>query len=286
MYSGRLVAKTNDKLFILASYRLEEDGSIYLFLVREGSNDHSISFGGDSAEPMRKEFDAPRPKTKKISYHASGVVRYHNMGRPTIYLEPLCRLTSINPVAAYILPSLEKLDELVTLEDRDFVLDVAQDGPIQFSFSVAPWQHVPQVEHCAIRWSELFALIVEVTAPTVDIPSGLADYVTTVTPSKGFSAPVMDEPTAFSRFHQLLNNTRDCVIYSPNANGEYRIVCAVPMRISPRLEIRFFDEQYVAEQSPPHIKRGTVEVRFRVRGKGGYLKHEVPIAFVALHAEL
>ncbi|MGF6304709.1 hypothetical protein OKW42_008062 [Paraburkholderia sp. WC7.3d] len=286
MIEGRLVLKVDDELRHLASYALGDDGSLYLFLVREGTNDHSLLHELGRDEPTRVDFKGQRPKTKKISYHASGLIRYHNADHRNVYREPLCAVCTVNPIVAYIIPSVQKLDMLEAARESDFVFDLETDGRLQFSFCVTPWQHVPLVNHGAIRFHNLFALVVEIGEPAIELPRELAQHVTTCAVKEGFSTPLLDEPTAFARFHQQINQTQSLILYSPNARGEYRIVCAVPMRIPPALEIRFVDKSYTAEPLPPPPKRGTVELRFRVKGKGGYLRQEVPIEFLALHAEL
>ncbi|BCQ52658.1 hypothetical protein BLKGLAD_17200 [Burkholderia gladioli pv. gladioli] len=286
MLGGRLVLKLDDELRHLASYTLEDDGSLYLFLVREGTNDHRFLHEVGREGAIKVDFDGPRPRTKKISYHASGLIRYHNADHQKVYREPLCALSIVNPIVAYIIPSVEKLDRLEGTRDSDFVFDLETDGLMQFSFCVTPWQHVPSCRHAAIRFHNLFALVVEIGEPVFELPRELAQHVSTCAIKEGFPKPLLDEPTAFARFHQKMNQTESLILYSPNAKGEYRIICAVPMRISPSLEIRFVDKSYTVEMLPPHPKRGTVEVRFRVKGKGGYIRQEVPIEFLALDARL
>lgn len=266
MVSGRIALKLGGEYRLLASYALEEDGSLYLFLID--------SVSGEAASPTRNT------SVKKISYHASGVVRYHYCQR-TLFREPLCAISKINPVVARTIPSIHVLGILDEVQVRDLIYEIAQDGTIEFSFCVAPWQQVPAGSHFAIRFNKLFAVTIEVATVTESVRE-----TKTIAPQGGLPAALIDEPTAFSRFHQRLHETQGLVIYSPNANGEYRIICAVPMRIPPRLEIQFVDKSYVAEQLEPHPKRGTAEVRFRVRNKSGYLKQEVPITSLALHAEL
>ena len=263
------------------------DGSLYLFLVRDGVSDHLLSWDESSQEPKRRDFTNPINKTRKISYHASGLVLYHNTNLQKTFCEPLCAISSVNKFVFYVIPRLEKLSPISCVDEKDFVFELNQSEPIQFSFNVAPWQHVSQNVHFAIRFRDLFALIVEVAPPTIEIPPGLADYVTIAAiKNPEIDSPIISEPEAFILFHKKLNATQTAVVYSPNSKGEYRIICAVPMRIPPRLEVKFVDDTYVAEQLPPHPKRGNSEVRFRVRGKGGYVKHEVQIASFVLDAEL
>ncbi|MBH9656588.1 hypothetical protein JAO05_15860 [Burkholderia pseudomallei] len=286
MIEGRLVLKLDDEFRHLASYALEDDGSLYLFLVREGTNDHRLLHEVGQEGPTKIDFEGRRPKTKKISYHASGLVRYHNADHQKVFREPLCAVSTVNPIVAYVIPSVQKLDRLEGTRDSDFVFELETDSRMQFSFCVTPWQHVPSCNHAAIRFHNLFALVVEIGGPVIELPKELAQHVTTCAIKEGFPVPLLDEPTAFARFHQQMNQTQSLILYSPNAKGEYRLVCAVPMRIPPSLEIRFVDKSYTAETLPPHPKRGTVEVRFRVKGKGGYIRQEVPIEFLALDARL
>lgn len=287
MFKARIILSTGKGLFHLANFALKGDGSLYLILVRDGVSDHSISRDKASSEPQRQNFSSPRSKTKKISYHASGLVRFHDTNIQSTIREPISAIMSINPLVSYVLPNIEKLNIISKITDTDFVFELKEVRPIQFSFIIAPWQHVSHEINCSIRFQELFALIVEVSSPECEIAPPLIDYVTlSVVPNSILNSSMMREDEAFVAFHQKFNKTQKTIIYSPNSEGVYRIICASPMRVSPRLEVKFFDESYVAEQLPPHPKRGNSEVKFRVKGKGGWVTREVQIASIILDAEL
>ena len=286
MFKGRIVLKFNDELRHLASYSIGPDGSLYYFWVREGENEHALESSAENTSMTEVKFDKPRKKTKKISYHTTGLVLYHDMTKNKVYREPLYSLTTPNLFTAYVIPTIEKLDKLDESNEQDFVYELTSDEVRQFSVSVAPWQCVPNTNGFAIRFHQLFALTIEVSDPKIAITEELAQHVINLTPSSPISSCVIDEPTAFAQFHQSLNNTKGLIIYSPNVNGEYKIICAVPMRIAPRLHIDFKDSDYKYEQLPAHAKRGTAEVKFKVRNKSGYVKTEVEIDNLILDAEL
>ncbi|MNL34063.1 hypothetical protein D3C87_1560090 [compost metagenome] len=80
-------------------------------------------------------------------------------------------------------------------------------------------------------------------------------------------------------------------LYPPNNEGIWTVLTSVPMRIAPRLEVKFEDERFRAEivdLRPSDTRLATVRVRFRVFDEqtNRYVKERVAIRSLALDAEL
>lgn len=287
--SKKIYLSYQGQLYTFISYQLQEaDGSFYITIQRSGASDKFIKFDSSSRDLERCRIDNGREKRKKISYHSSGCVRYHNTHQHSTYFEPIATITQPNIIAGYIIPLVTKLDiyDGEVLEE-DFVINFEESDNkrIQFSFAICPWNFdPPQVPHVAIRYKDIFSLILSVTSPEIDTPPEVVDHFIFFTPSRGrFLEQSIDNNTALIAFHQLLQNTNDAILYSPNKEGVYKIICAVPMRIPPEVDIEFMDNTYRAEV----VSRTVSVVRFKVKDRNNQtVKQEVGIHGFALNAEL
>lgn len=273
-------------VYKFVTYQLEDsDGSFYITLQREGHSYEYIRYSSNQKEPECCNLEKNREKRKKISYHSSGCVRYHNVHEPSAYFEPLSNITKLNLVASYIVPAVNRLDPFggeLTIED--FVIDIPDDKKkIQFTFSIAPWNAKIESTHIAIRYENLFCFLLEVSEPRTNLPNEIENHFVFLTPQKGlYEEQIIDCDCALVLFHQKLQNTRDLIIYSPNKEGIYKIICAVPMRIPPEVEIEFADRQYCFEI----ISKTKSVIKFKVKDKHDQtIKKEVPIVGITLDAE-
>jgi hypothetical protein len=283
----KILLSIGETIYSFLTYQLEDaDGSFYIFIQRGGRNHEHLQFSSNDPRVLRLPLEHGRGRRKKISYHSSGCVRYHNTDFSAKYFEPLLCLTRPNAIGSFVVPSVSRLDILDGLPtDDDFVLEVTEySEPIEFHFLIAPWDFHIASHHVAVRYEGLFAFILELSHPTIAIPQEAMGHFIFAVPEQGvFEQQAIDKHNALISFHQRLNKARDLILYSPNKEGVYKIICAVPMRIPPQAEITFLDSQYSAEV----IQATESVVKFHVKNQHGHtVKQEVPITSVALHAEL
>lgn len=224
-------------------------------------------------------------------------------------------------VIAYVVPSAEALDTADALKAGDHVVEVGDDfsGRLGFEFFAVP-KSAPNLP------GEVWRFIVEgkyglvcTMFPGDQIPlrSGVpGDSFTLVRTSSPLQHQAIPEEVAYLRFQQLMhaNQVKSALdkagistdehariveatvrggrgIQGPTPQGIWEIVCSVPMRICPVLEVKFEDDRYKAELvDVTSIDRRleTVRVRFKVLDQttGNWIKKPVRILSAALHAEL
>lgn len=259
--SRKILVSFDKNIYKFLTYHLEDaDGSFYISIQRE--------------------------RLQKISYHSSGCVRYHNTDFSSAYFEPLASLTRVNPIASFIVPAFSSLDLFNgNVTEDDFVLELKSNNePIQFNFLIAPWNDQIDSNHIAIRYEQLFAFLLEISPPTIIIPEEAKGYFTFAVPQKGFfEQQAIDKDSALILFHQSLQGIRDLILYSPNNDGIYKIICAVPMFAPPHVEIEFLDSKYSTEI----INVSKSVVKFKVKNQHGHtMKQEVAIANISLSSHI
>lgn len=280
------LSKNGEKRHFVSYYMQDSDGSFYLTLQREGENDESLIFDNAGKSPEKSEFESPRSKSKKITYHSSGCVRYHNTDHGSKYFEPISKISQLNCFATWSIPSIEKLDHFKGNEsEEDFVSECDDiDGRISFTFCIARWNTIIDIPHIAIRYNKLFSLIIIIHILNIELPDEVEDHFITIAPKKGIydEQPISSEQ-ALIWYHQMVQETDKLIIYSPNGEGKYKAICTVPMIIPPKLEIIFENSKLQAEVA----KSSVACVRFKVLDSSrNTIKNEVPILSIALNAEL
>ncbi len=286
--SYKVFLESDGKIYSFLAHVLEEaDGSFYIIFQREGKNYEHLILSSDNKKLQRITLDYGRDKSKRISYHSTGCVRYHNLHQPDNYFEPLYNLKQPNLVASLIVPSIKSLDLYnKELSDKDFVYEINNDNQqIQFDFVIAPWDTMIASEHISLRYKDFFSFnIIKVVPPTISVPDLLHNHFIFITPQQGiYNQRPVDKHSALISFHQKLHDFNGVILKSPDKKGVYKIICAVPMRIPPETEIQFLDKQYSAE-----IESKTESVvRFKVKDRHGHtVKQEVQITGLTLCAEL
>lgn len=284
--SRKIYLSKGDKKFDFVSYYIEEsDGSFYLTLLRNGENNESLLFDNIGNSPEKIEFKKPRPKRKKISYHSSGCVRYHNVESDSKYFEPISGITQLNNFCTWSIPDVEKLDESESIEsDDDYTLKCdAFDGRVCFRFCMAPWNLVVDLPNVAVRYNNQFSLVIIMHSLDIELPNEVNDHFLTIAPANGFfEKQAISNDQALISYHQMVQGGTD-IVYSPNGEGVYKIICSVPMRVPPKLGVTFDDDTLQAEVA----KSTNSHVRFKVKDKNGNtIKSEVPILSLFLDSEL
>ena len=228
-------------------------------------------------------------KLKRISYHSTGRVNYHNFNNTKpdpIYLDPLYRTTSANYFFRLVVGDAEKLDPFYGgIEKEDFILDMDEfDNPICFDFVIAPWNSIVEKSGASIRYRDLFALVILYSKFIVSPP----EKAESISILQGFPRlenisrkQSIDKHAALIDFHKRLTKFNGQILYFRNTDGIYKLIFNTPKLIAPRVEIKFTDHQYSAE-----IIDCTESItRFKVKDKFGQtVKREVEISGIFLDA--
>jgi len=287
---GRILISSNSNIYRLLTFRLSHsDGSFYIAFVRQGKT--SPRWRGEmdmknKALVIESQSMEEKSTGARISYHASGLIRFHNLSNSGIYAEPIFQITKPFGFIRYSVPSIEKLDLFSKSPSvEDVVLDIPNNhgNRINFDCAVAPWNFVG-ANSIGIRYRDLFSFNVSLNTEEYSMPSELNEAFHYLTPNNGlYSQTLFDRDTALLHFHQRVNKTKELIIYSPNVEGVYTLIFSVPMRITPKVKIEFQQSEYQLEiliATYTHLK-------FRVKdSSGNIIKTEVQIASIELDAEL
>lgn len=257
------------------------DGSFYITLQRDGKNSETTTYNSRDELIKKIVHDQPRDKKVRISYHTSGCVLYRYTEISANYFEPMPEISQINVIVAWSIPAINKLDKVEEIKADDLVISIKESNKrIEFTLILAAWNQEIQGNHLAVRYEGLFCFIVTVAHPNLTIPQQLDEQFITAAPGEvPFKIQVIENDQALVNFHQKLNSTSDLIIYSPNKEGIYKIITAVPMRIAPAVKIEFFENDYKAEilSCKNHV------IKFKVKNVHGHtVKEKVKIKGIEL----
>ena len=162
---GRVLVKFNKTLYRILTFTLSDsDGSFYVVFVRKGKTDKhwqgEINLSKKevvSSNIITKE----KQKGARVSYHASGFIKYHNLSNQGIYGEPIFQVTKPFGFVRYSIPSIEKLDVYTkSISKEDVVLEVSDllNSRINFDCLIAPWNFMfSNLAGVSIRYKNLFS---------------------------------------------------------------------------------------------------------------------------------
>ena len=165
---GRILIKFNKCIYRLLDFDLSHsDGSFYVVFVRQGQTDKH--WRGE-INLVKKEVTASsatteeKPRGARVSYHASGFIKYHNLSIQGIYGEPIFQITKPFGFFRYSVPSVEKLDIYTNpASEGDIVLEMPETlgGRINFDCIIAPWDFLFSDSFgVSIRYEGLFSFSV------------------------------------------------------------------------------------------------------------------------------
>lgn len=241
---------------------------------------------------------------------------------PSVNFIPcLLDLTEAIPVVNYFIPSITTLDIADTIRIDDHVFELAENSIesciIEFYAVPSKSTQLPgEVWRCIIEGCYGLACAL-ISSNSYPLPPGVPpNAFTLIRPTTLLPQQAIPEDLAFIRFQKLMyeNQVRKDIasstipvnehdklaekiisygrgIQGPNNDGIWEIVCSVPMRVKPKLDVQFSDSRYRAEiKDMERIdnRLEKVRVRFKVYDQrvGNWVKHSVEITSATLDAEL
>ena len=287
----KILIRQRESVYKFLNFEFEDErrGSLYIVFDRFGKGPGTT--WGSRTGNIPTSYDKEEEKFR-ISYHPCGHVRFHNVGGnpKSIHCEPIYAITKKQPLVFISIPRLESLDLAVTVEGKDAIFDWPEDvsGRITFWIELGP----PNLENpfepntmpfAAVTYGQWFTIFISLGLFPSQIPEGVPEQgVIKMVPDQDFVAERITEEQAVINFHQAKHGMKHReVITFQHTTGVHRIVFAVPMRVPPQLIVEFIDTRLSAEV----IECKTYEVKFKVRGPGGYIKNWVAIKGFILDAD-
>lgn len=289
----RVLLRQNGALRRLANVSLgDRDGSVVLVLPRAGKTIwQQVRVPYQAGQPTVKLATEEVGKGVKVTLHSSGRLNFGDRRDP-VYVEPIWDLTDPLWIGTYRIPTIGALDQYdAKVTDEDLVVDVPDSwaGPGAFQISLGPVRlgssGVPTITF--LNRLDLAFAWVQIESP---YPSELPESFIYSFPERGTRATqAIPEDEALIRYSRLLYppGFEYPMLDGPNGDGTYRLVFNVPMRDVPRVTIVAKDSNIKAVVSDQQVDTRTnkVQVKFRFRGKGGFIKSPTAFASIELDAE-
>lgn len=259
--------------FLQFELRDHADGSLLVVLDRPGI---SIAAG----QPPEK------PERFRISYHSSGRANFRGFqdGKHFINCEPIFAISKPQLLAAITLREIGVLPRFEgggKIGDTYRVADT-HEGRITFQILLLPHGWRTSLPACVIvGYAPWFDIAVVPSLPP-EIPASYAHAATyTLVPTSGpFERQVLSKHDAKIFFHQRRLGVQGQIWYFDELLGIYRVIFAVTMRRVPDIIVEFLDPQLESKIE----QCSESEVRFRVRGPGGYVRNAVAIKSITASA--
>lgn len=289
----KVLVKQNNKYYYLFNLELSiSDGSLYISFPRKGVNYEykKLDINNDGVINISNKKEQI-PKTKAISYHASGFIHYKNLEAKGIYGEPIFGITELFTFIHYSVPKISLLDEyLDDIKNTDHIIEapVWVDLRNNFSISIAPENSEPKnVANFGLTIKNLCNILVFINNIVITLPQNMDQHFVHLTPSEGlFNNQKYPQSDSQLFFHQKINNIQDVIIYRPNGEGIYKMFFAVPMRIAPKVKIQFSDPKLTAILMDDKTRTNTT-LTFKVKdNKNNFVKEPKDIINIELDAEL
>lgn len=281
----RILISNNGKIYDFLRCSLQNtDGSFYIVFSRKGENIESNTINLEDGSFKDIQLGKPRKKLKKISYHASGRVNYHDTDHQSNFFEPISNITRENLFVIWSIPKITLLDEITSSNNDDIIIQIDNnDIRLNFSFILIPMGFIINEQHILLSYNKLFSFAIILNSYEIKIDETLKNHFITISPSGLFEKQILSQKQALINFHQKVNNSKELIVYTPNSDGIYTVITSVIMRIAPEITIKFFDESYKIEiiSCKEHI------IKFKVKDKhGNIIKKEIPIENIILNSEL
>lgn len=276
MSSTRILLKHDGIVYRFIRLEARPDGSLVVLIDRDpGIKNGSQIFKDGAWHPNNTQVGKVLPRGK-FSCHTTGQINRYNGRdlRGKFFIEPLHLLTKASLIGFYSIPNPTRLnlyDDTIHGKNIDVISIIEIPSEISeritFALEIMPL-NAPTPNTYFVKASyEIYAFIARLD--NIAVPSELADHFIEGAPSTGeFENRQIGIPEAELGFHAAKNNGND-PIYRER-NGVYVILTSVPMRIPPKLTIKFAIPELSAEQIFFQIDtQPTHKVQFWIKDKGG-----------------
>jgi hypothetical protein len=245
--------------------------------------------------PRDDQSDVPANHAK-ITCHTTGEIHYSNANarRQTFFIEPLYALSKPHTVGYFSVPRptrLDVLDERTHQHDVSVVFELpsGEEERLNFVVDLAPSAPKTLETYGVALTYEVYSAIVRLVPNfPIRIPSDMSEHFVYGAPSVGaVNSRQVGIAEAELNFHNKVHGPNPPIFRE--RGGAYVVLAAVPMRVPPRLAIRFdrtdlhVDAVDLGDRAPTH------KVRFWICDKGGRNKTEdfrAHIREVELSAEI
>lgn len=208
----------------------------------------------------------------RISYHTTGMIKYHGLERNIIYLEPLTRIKSGNTFFMVSIPSLSSLDKVDEINPNAQVIPIDNyiDQRFNFYMSIIPHDYPFNTIEGLIIAAHFplytFVVVGEIDDATLNfdkqIPEGTFLFYS---PHDGyFKNQIIKKEEAFLEYKHSIYQTKELIVLPPtNTNNLFRMIFVVEMRVPPMVNIEFENKHLEIRA----IEKSTTEIRFKIYNK-------------------
>lgn len=272
--------------FIHFGLELKSDGSLYFSYGGEGQHSGYVR-QPKIGDVEYIEYQKLEKLNFKVSYHSSGCIKYHGLGRlPFRYFEPLAKVTQINQFFSLSLNNVDRLKEVPkpSSDANNIVIDCTDlAGTAWFDLCIVPLElHVPYDTGMEFQLTNWLKLVISIShIPTDPIEQG--QYNTGLgcqIPIAGlFEQQALDQHEAKIRFFQKYSGTNGYILCAPNGEGVRRLIYDCPKEKHPKVEISegATCSPLTMNVVPTKDQTPFTELKFRVLNKHGHvIKKDMP----------
>lgn len=278
IYNYNIIFKSNEKLYNFCEVVIEcNDGSSYIILKRKDKSlEHTTTALNAEGDIIKQSIihksTKPRSKQKKISYHTTGLVKYHDLDSNAFLCQPLYEITCNNNFLLYSIPSIMKLDEIKNYNEKKtkvIELDKSElEKRYTFSFIVSPFDCKYQINPLfSINVPAMYNLSCHVIEYDNDFIRRNKEKFIHIAPcSENQEKLLSDEEVelGLKKYYQKKFNVKGSIFLPSNSSGCFRIIFDVPMRVKPEIIYEFVSNKYSLVECDGCSNR---EVRFKIKYK-------------------
>ncbi|WP_252254342.1 hypothetical protein [Clostridium sp. ZBS12] len=255
--------KYKSNIYEFIKLRQGQDGSLYVFFLYSKNPKECIKYSVNFNEKdglyfEEKECDKVERielKPKYISYHTTGRVNYHGSNEQVTYFEPTYNIQNIN---TFFMSSIPQIAQLPLVMEQNKItgeiidLSEIEDERLNIYFSLFPFEFddftLLNNLISAITYNKLYSLVVtyEIDRLNINLEKSVKKnaFLYGEIKSLEYERQVLGKNEAYIKFQQKLYDTKDLILFAPNNEGIFRIVFSVVMRVPPKVNIEFYDDNY------------------------------------------
>ena len=246
-----------------------------------------------------KTRDESEEKVTYITYHSTGQVNYHGMSFETMFMEPLYRISQVNP---FFIISFQTMEAFASIEDSSIinkqnciVLNLSQvlGKRCNIIFSIAPCVSLPFEESgtiISLNYNDIFRLVIEIVDDEQSFCFNKiysSEECVKIKPNINmFTERDSKINEAYLKYQHRLYQNDSIIILAPNSEGTLKVIFTVEMRKGPWVKIDFANKYYEIRD----LQRSQTKITFKVfdNKTKRFVKtaDEINITNVLLDAEL